>query len=260
MNVVLSILQIIGWIFLIVVLVTFLAVMLVLFLPIRYEIDGECLEEKWAKAKASWFLRLFRARVSYGDDLIYAEVGILWKRFTFSYDLTSREEDGEEKEKSVQTKETQTESIISKIKGMIERIKEIYPKVKKMLTDEMNQEAVVHLKNEVLYLIKILLPKKSKVDAIFSTGSPDTTGQLFGVLAMFPVMYQKDWSLLPDFESDDAYFKGTFWGKGRVFGYQLLGIVLRILFDKKCMRLYTIINQFIKLVKRESVQEEKIDG
>ena len=149
------------------------------------------------------------------------------------------------------------ESIISKIKGIIERIREVYGKIKKILSDEKNQEAVTHIKNEIIYLIKILLPKKSKIDAVFSTGSPDTTGQVFGILACFPSFYHKDWKLLPDFEADDAYFKGSFWGKGKVYGYQIVGIILRILFDKNCRRLYTIINKFLKWMKKDEKSEGK---
>jgi len=263
MSIVLSILQIIGWVLLIAVVFILVAVLIVLFCPVRYIVEGEWLDEKWAKAKFHWLLHLFRVKVSYGDDLIYGEVGILWKKKTFSVDLTKKEEETEEEleEEELEEEETITdkkvESIISKIKGIIERIKEVYVKIKKILTDEKNQEAVSHIKNEIIYLIKILLPKKSKIDAVFSTGSPDTTGQLFGILACFPSFYHKNWKLLPDFEADEAYFKGTFWGKGRVYGYQIIGIILRIIFDKNCRRLYTIINRFIKWMKKDEKSEVK---
>ena len=302
MNVVLSILEILGWSLLIVVLVVIVLLLLLLFCRLHYVVEGEWLEEKWARMKAHWLFRLIRAKISYGDDLIYGEVHIFWKKITFSFDLTTKKEEAEEtveevvdsasdsigeEKKRVQEKvigtettaelrgeaepwtqtetdledeiltEEQKESIVSKIKGIIERIKEVYPKIKKILTDEKNHEAVKHLKDEVVYLIKIFLPKKSKIDAVFSTGSPDTTGQLFGILACFPAMYQKDWKLIPDFQADDAYFKGTFWGKGWVALYQILGIILRIVFDKNCRRLYTMINKFIKWFKKDDKSQEE---
>ena len=324
MSVVLSILQVIGWILLIAFLLIVFALLIILFCPVRYLIEGEWLEEKWAKAKIHWLLHLFGLKVSYGDDLIYGEFWMLWKKKTFSVDLTKQKEETEtfteddaetfekdveesEVEKHETVKDTPTEkvigtesaeelrgevpevieesqevptededepmpddagdeepildekveSIISKIKGIIERIKEVYGKIKKILSDEKNQDAMTHIKNEIVYLVKILLPKKSKIDAVYSTGSPDTTGQLFGVLACFPSFYQKNWKLLPDFEADDAYFKGSFWGKGRVYGYQIVGIILRILFDKNCRRLYTIINKFLKWMKKDEKSEVK---
>lgn len=313
MSVVLSILQILGWILLIALLVVIVVLLIVLFCPVHYLIEGEWLEEKWARFKVHWLLHLFRAKISYGDDLVYGQINLLWKKFDFSFDFTKEKEETEEEleevaedvaedatdevedvfeekvigtetiaelqgeseaEKDVTTEEKvedeseenseddiltedQKESIVSKIKGIIERIKEVYPKLKKILTDEKNQDAVTHLKDEVIYLIKILLPKKSKIDAVFSTGSPDTTGQLFGILACFPAMYQKDWNLLPDFEADEPYFKGTFWGKGRVYGYQFVGIILRIIFDKNCRRLYTMINKFLKWLKKDDKSQEE---
>lgn len=306
MKIVLSILEILGWSLLVILFVAIVILLLLLFCRLHYNVEGEWIEENTAKIKMHWLLRLIRAKVSYGDDLIYGEVHIFWKKITFSFDLTKKKEEVDEEEeetveeftemvsetvkddaKRVEEKvlgtetaselrgetepwtqntvdseddiftEEQKESIVSKIKGIIERIKEVYPKIKKILMDEQNQDAVKHLKDEVIYLLKIFLPKKSKIDAVFSTGAPDTTGQLFGVLACFPAMYQKDWRLLPDFQSDDAYFKGTFWGRGWIALYQIVGIILRILFDKKCRRLYTMINKFLKWLKKDDKSQEE---
>ena len=261
MSVVLSILQLIGWVLLIALLLVLLVLLVILFCPVRYLVEGEFLEQKWAKAKIDWLLHLIGLKVSYGDDLIYGEFWLLWKKKTFSVDLTKKEDEVEQTSNvdidEEPISDEKVESIISKIKGIIERIREVYGKIKKILSDEKNQEAVIHIKNEIIYLIKILLPKKSKIDAVFSTGSPDTTGQVFGILACFPSFYHKDWKLLPDFEADDAYFKGSFWGKGKVYGYQIVGIILRILFDKNCRRLYTIINKFLKWMKKDEKSEGK---
>lgn len=258
MSVVLSILQMMGWILLVVLLLLLLVLLVLLFCPVRYLVEGEFLEQKWAKAKVHWLLHLIGVKVSYGDDLIYGEFWIFWKKKTFSVDLTDKTETPKEQVVKKETvSDEKGESIISKIKGIIERIREVYAKIKKILTDEKNQKAVTHIKNEIVYLIKILLPKKSKIDAVFSTGSPDTTGQIFGILACFPAFYHREWKLLPDFEADDAYFKGSFWGKGRVYGYQFVGIILRIIFDKNCRRLYTIINKFIKWMKKGEKSEVK---
>ena len=263
MQIVLSILQMLGWILFAALLIIILLLCILLFCPVRYIVDIHWLEAQWAKFQANWFYHLIRAKVSYSDDLIYGEVHLFWKRFTFSYDLTENK-DGkapEEKEKKAKEPKVSTEEgIISKIKGMIERIKEVYPKLKKILTDEKNKEAVVHLKNEMLYLLKVLVPRKSKVDAAFSTGSPDTTGQAFGILACFPAMYQKNWKIIPDFTSDELYFKGTIWGKGRIYGYEIVGIILRLMFDKNCRRLYTIINRFIKWLKTDKKVEDNRNG
>ena len=260
MQIVLSILQFLGWTLLVVIIVAFLLLLIILFHPIRYLVDIYWLEEQRARFHAHWFFRLIRAKVSYGENLVYGEIHLFWKKTTFSLDLTEKKEDKPKKEKVKEPKETSGESIFSKIKGMIERIKEVYPKLKKMWTDEKNKEAVKHLKKEFVYLLKAFLPKKSKMDVVFSTGSPDTTGQAFGVLACFPAIYQKNWKIIPDFTSDDLYVKGTIWGKGRIYGCQIVGMILRIVFDKNCQRMYTMINRFIKSLKKSNNAEGNING
>lgn len=263
MQIVLSILQFLGWTLVAMLLIVLITLLIILFHPVRYLVDIHWLEEQWAKFQAHWFFHLIRVKISYGDDLVYGEIHLFWKKITFSFDLTEKNEDDtpEKKEKKIkEPKESSEEGIISKIKGMIERIKEAYPKLKKIFTDEKNKEAVTHLKKEILYLLKVLLPKKSKINAAFSTGSPDTTGQAFGILALFPSMYQKTWKIIPDFESDELYFKGTIWGKGRIYGCEIVGIILRIVFDKNCRRLYTIINRFINWFKKSNKAEENVNG
>ena len=261
MQIVLSILQFLGWSLLAVILILILAVLIILFHPVRYLVNIHWLDEQWAKFQAHWCFHLIRAKFSYRDDLVYGELYLFGKKKTFSLDLTEKKEESDDSEiKEKKAKETSNEGIISKIKGMIERIKESYPKVKKIITDEKNKEAVAHLKRELVYLLKVLLPKKSKIDAVFSTGSPDTTGQAFGILACFPAVYQKNWKIIPDFESDELYLKGTIWGKGRIYGYEIIGIILRIIFDKNCRRLYTIINKFLKWFKKSDKAEGNING
>lgn len=261
MQIVLSILQLLGWLLLALIVILVAGLLFALFYPLKYLIDIQWIDEKRAKFQTHWLFYLFRAKISYLDDLIDGEVHYFGKKKVFSFDLTEKEDCSESKEKEVKKpKETADEGIISKIKGMIERIKEVYPKLKKIFLDEKNKDAVTHLKKEVMYLVKVMLPKKSKMDAVFSIGSPDLTGQVFGILACFLVLYHKEWKLIPDFESEDIYFKGSIFGKGKVYGYQLLGVILRIVFDKNCRRLYTIINRFMKWFKKSKQTEDNING
>ena len=115
--------------------------------------------------------------------------------------------------------------------------------IKKIIQNEKNKKAFRHLKEELYRLVKIILPRKSQLKGIFSTGSPDTTGQLFGFICCFPIIYQDNWLLTPDFESEKGYFHGEFQGVGKIYIYQFVGIILRIIFDKNCRRLYYFINR-----------------
>lgn len=274
MNVVLSILNVLGWTLLVLFLLILVILLIVLFNPVRYELEGSFDEKQWVKAKVIWLLRLLRVRLVYEDDLIFIEikVGFFSKNLTFELGEAKEEieEDAEDEVKEAAEEsakealgeetleeEKEAKSIISKIKGIINRIKKLYPKIKRIITDKQNHAAVLHIKKELIYLVKMFLPKASKVDAVFSTGSPDTTGQAYGVLACLPVVYRDNWKLLPDFEAEEAYFHGYFRLRGRIYVAQIVGALLRIVFDKNCRRMFTMIMKFLKSIKRKPSQEDK---
>lgn len=259
MSIVLFILQILGITLLILLGIAVLMILVLLFSPLTYIAEGDIHETKWVKVRVSWLLHTMGIRVSYEDNLIYGVVRVLWKKKTFSYDLTQPKEDGDkgEEPKAVKKKtKKEKRNFFERAKEFVATIKNAYPKIKKIFTDDRNKQAVIHLKNELFYMIKIMLPKKSSVHATFSTGSPDTTGQLCGGLALFPVIYQSGWELRPDFTAEEAYFEGDFFGKGRLYLFQIVGILLRIMFDKNCRRMYTMIDRLIKSIKKTNSQEE----
>lgn len=359
MQIILSVLQFIGIALLVLLGIVLFLILLILFYPICYTIEGELYSEKSVKAKVSWLFHLIRAKLVYEDDVISAKVGIFWKTIPFSYEFSTKTEsedeseaewdineesnidintdimketyentekeivqediekndksyiqetvvlneknkeldstyDGEQSEfdktdlnatdeilqdtlsetdvidKQVDNDTTESNSssdshtsgktknsfiekikrMISKIKGTINKIKQVWNEIKTILTDEQNKSAVKHIKNEGIYLLKIFLPVKSKVNGVFSTGSPNITGQAFGIIALFPFMYKNEWSLRPDFVTEKAYFEGSFYFKGRIYLYKMILSVLRILFDKNCRRLYKLIKRFMHNVKQ----------
>ena len=133
-----------------------------------------------------------------------------------------------------------------KLTNAVSKLKEIgnlKDKATKFVNDSHNQNAIRHLKKEFLYLLKILRPGKMKLELQFSLGDPAYTGMTLGVLAMFPIGYQNRWKINPDFEADKAYAEGNFGIKGFLFGYQIIFLILRIIVDKECRRMY---NKFMK--------------
>jgi hypothetical protein len=128
--------------------------------------------------------------------------------------------------------------IFDKISDILKNIREWVEKIKTLISDEKNQAAFSHLKQELIYLLKKSVPRKMHVQATFSTGSPDTTGEVLGVIAMFPAAYKNRWNIAPDFEADHFYVEGEAELSGRIFIYQLAGIILRILKDRNCRRLF----------------------
>ena len=103
----------------------------------------------------------------------------------------------------------------------------------RFFNDEKNKKAFSNIWKQLEHLIVSVLPKRLKLWLKYSTGSPDTTGQVLGILAIFPVGYRNHWNIIPDFTAE-----ADFTVRGRIFGVQILALALRIILDKNCRRLY----------------------
>ena len=123
-------------------------------------------------------------------------------------------------------------------KSAFGNVKKTICKVKCLLTNESHKSAFTKLKTSVWQLLKILMPYRLKLNLEYSTGSPDTTAQLLGILTMFPIGYQNRWNVHPDFTADNAYAEAEFDVKGRILGFSLLKLILGLVLDKDCRKLY----------------------
>ena len=287
MTIFLTILKIIGVILLSLLCLAVGLVLLLLFVPIRYEAEIASAEKVSVQANITWLLRFIRLYLNYRDELSMK----LWVLF-FSVPFGKREkkkddtetfastepaktvevpkrmennnhakttestdstetaehlESTEEHSESVTKRETEKpkkENWILRIKrifaSILDKIKHIGKTIestKTFLEDSHNKAAFSHIKDEVFLLLKHICPKKLKVDMSYSTGSPDTTAEVFGILAMFPIGYQNRWEIYPDFEADSFYARGTIDIKGKIYIYQILLAALRLVLDKNCRRL-----------------------
>ena len=124
------------------------------------------------------------------------------------------------------------------IKSAFRNAKKTIRKVNCLLTNESYKSAFTKLKTSVWQLLKILMPYRLKLNLEYSTGSPDTTAQLLGILTMFPIGYQNRWNVHPDFTADNAYAEAEFDVKGRILGFSLLKLILGLVLDKDCRKLY----------------------
>lgn len=105
--------------------------------------------------------------------------------------------------------------------------------IKQELTDEHNKSVVKKICSELLYMLRHFKFRKLVTDLSFSTGDPAFTGQVFGVLCMIPVLYRYDFKMIPDFETEEFYVKGTFLVEGKVRLIHILIACLRLIFDKE---------------------------
>jgi hypothetical protein len=129
------------------------------------------------------------------------------------------------------------------VKHSIRRIRANIRKWSDICADEQNKEALSHIWRELYRLLKCIMPTKLSLNVTYSAGSPDVTAQVFGILAMFPVGYTNRWKIYPDFEAEEAYAEGNMDVRGHFLFIQILVPLLRVLFDKKCRRLYHQINR-----------------
>lgn len=133
----------------------------------------------------------------------------------------------------------QIKSIPEKIKKFFQNIrkkissfKDFVIKVKDTVTDEKNQYAVRQLWKELLYLIRHFGFRKIHTELSFCLADPALTGQVLGVLCMIPFLYQYDFHIYPDFESESYYIRGEYDVKGRIQLIFLLITFIRIVADK----------------------------
>jgi len=121
------------------------------------------------------------------------------------------------------------------IRKFPEKIRNILQKILYFLR---NIQTFSNIWKQLEHLVVSVLPKRLKLWLKYSTGSPDTTGQVLGILAIFPVGYRNHWNIIPDFTAEEFYAEADFTVHGRIFGVQILALALRIILDKNCRRLY----------------------
>lgn len=126
-------------------------------------------------------------------------------------------------------------------KEFLNKLRLIFDKAKIFFSNEQNKAGLNHLKFEIIKFIKIVFPRRIKANLDYSAGSPDTTALALGVISVFPIGYKNKWRVIPDFETENFYIHGYIHAKGRIFGFRLIWISIRILFDKDCQKLYSYI-------------------
>lgn len=278
MTVILTILKIIGWLLLILLLLLIVVVLLLLFYPVGYRVRGSiCQKQINGSIRVYWLFHLFSfcLTCTEGRSSMYVRLFGFKKMLSSEAEgeagtgqpeadsVVEKEEEEPPQEQAIPRtdtrerakghvssepeKDTLFEKIRQKWKRFLRKLSDIRrtaERFRQMAEDTKNRAAVSHLKKEVFRLLKCILPGRLFLDMSYSTGSPDTTAQVFGILALFPIGYQNRWHIRPDFEADAAYIEGSTDTKGHIYMVQMAGIFLRLITDKNCRRLY---RQFTKI-------------
>lgn len=254
-----------------IILIAFLAVTglivlafgVVFLIPVRYEISGNIGD--WPdiriKGKISYLLSIFKILFSYEKeqfDIKFLLFGLERKKQKenaeeVADELTEAAEETEEaeirlhttqKKSEVSTENAEEEYKERQSKKSEDRRHEAAKKeqhkrkinftfIKKQITDEHNKSVVHKIYTELRYLLRHFKFRRIVTDLQFAAGEPATTGQVFGVMCMIPLLYRYDFKVIPDFEAEEPYVKGSFCLTGKVRLIHLLAAGLRLFFDKE---------------------------
>lgn len=254
MSVVLLILKIIGIILLALLGVFLLVVSLVLFVPVRYQISGLLEDEKTMRGRILWLFPILNWGFVYEKGQIQTKrlriCGIPLKmkkkkkameeeeepdaEDVYAEDIGLHAEDTEaplEKRIDMADKSEKREpkAAFLKIRNTFFHIKDKMSDIKKLITDETNQKAIVSVLSELKYMLRHFKFRKIDTNLTFSLADPATTGHVLGVLCMLPFMYQYSIRIYPDFEADEVYVRGNFAVAGRIRLIHVLVCLMRFM-------------------------------
>ncbi len=192
----------IGMIIGIIVLVIIIIVILVLFMPVKYRLDADIDEKKvFFKIK---YLGIIRFRFSY-DEEIEAVLKLLFIKLDILKILGKSRNNRKKKKESKKDERTR-----------LQKIGDGLAAAKRMLSTAGDYSLI----DAVLPPIKKFLfkcrPRKIRGQIEFGFADPSTTGQITGLIAVLPMIYQTDLKVTPDFETDETFIRGDVHAAGHM--------------------------------------------
>lgn len=267
-GILLLILKIIGFILIGIVSLFLLLCILVLFVPIRYELSGQKDEKILIQGRVTYLLQFIKIYFSYDGDLNYrgkilfktifssekkeaktrekteskekiepeelikAEEKIEAEKIIYSKEITEPEEKTEPKKK-IKMKTPKTKKA-KKVKEESQK-KVSLSKIKKALTSQEYKGVLKYVMKHFMSMLRSTLPKKLKLYLKFGTYDPALTGCLLGLISILYAIPGNSMVVEPDFEH--TVISGNFKLKGRIFIFILVYHGIRIYFDKRVKKL-----------------------
>lgn len=143
------------------------------------------------------------------------------------------------------------EKIRCTIRKICDKIKNILQNIafyKELWQDPDTQGLLQHAGKRIGHILKKLRPRKLTINAVVGTGSPDTTGYLYGIYGMLLPRLGKGILITPDFEQ--AVLEGDFKASGHFTLACILFHSVRLILDKRLRKLQDSIRQFKKTQKK----------
>lgn len=145
-----------------------------------------------------------------------------------------------DKTSQARNKASQTRNKASQARGKASHTRNMAQGIVDQLKDERNQDAVKFLVAKALWLLKKIKPRIMEADVDFALGEPSSTGIATGIISICPVIYSNKVHIRPDFESEDIYLYGDFSLKGFVFLIDIVYLIISVLINKNCKRLFNL--------------------
>ena len=146
------------------------------------------------------------------------------------------------------------EEIKYTIGNICDKIKEVWENIHyyaEVLQDEQTKQLFHHVCLRLGNILKSIRPRHLKADILYGTGSPDTTGYVYGGYGMLSAFLGPQFIVTPDFEQ--AVLKGELQFAGHITVWVLLINALKLLLDKK---LHLFIKKIKAGKKAQSAQKE----
>ena len=143
------------------------------------------------------------------------------------------------------------EKIRYTIRKICDKIKYILKNIsfyRELWNDPDTKGLLQHAGNRIGHILKRLRPRKLNVNARIGTGSPDTTGYLYGIYGMILPKLGKGVCITPDFEQ--AILEGDLKASGHFTVACVLFHSARLLMDKRLQQLKLKIRTFQKNQKK----------
>ncbi len=282
LTVLLLILKILGIVLLVLLGILLALLLIVFFVPVRYQGSGYREEGDpvpvHVQLKVTWLLHLVRV------SFIYPEEAFLKVKVLFFQILPAKEKKkkaSNKKEAGHVVRDTASDQkisdegntavedggddrrtlldfvrkLFSAIRNIKYTIRKIYDKINhiihniryyiRILQTESFKRAFVLCREQLLRLMKIVLPRK--VSGTFTIGmeDPAATGQILSIYGILYPLIGDSITVIPDFEK--PVMEGSFRFKGKITAFTLIRIAAKIYFDKDLKRV-------ICLFKKEAVQ------
>lgn len=111
-------------------------------------------------------------------------------------------------------------------------IKEQLHNIKNIISEETNKSALLHVFQEFKIIFGHCMPRHAYGELSFGMKDPAKTGQILGLLSLFPFWTRYRINLNPDFQSDVFYIKGELDIKGHIRCWHFLLSLFRLIKDE----------------------------